>query len=167
MSDVTQIALDDFAIHKGQRFATVITKPARSATHHRRATDQADDHRDGAARAHCVRRAAAGNRHVRQRLRMAPGAHSHALNGPAAPNDRPLRYNYVMTTARSSQVPAIDAADVAWERRRRAAWIDYLRAVREADRSSYDDAEGNAWEQLQRRLRRNDELRITAPDARV
>jgi hypothetical protein len=67
-----------------------------------------------------------------------------------------------MTTARSSQVPAIDAASVAWERRRRAAWIDYLRAIREADRSGYEDAEGNAWELLQRRLRRNDEIRDTA-----
>ena len=69
-----------------------------------------------------------------------------------------------MTTARSSQVPAIDAATVAWERRRRAAWIDYLRATREADRGAYDDAEGNAWELLQRRLRRNDEIRDAARD---
>lgn len=67
-----------------------------------------------------------------------------------------------MTTARSSQVPARDAAELAWERRRRAAWIDYLRAVREADRSEYDAAEGNAWELLQRRLRRNDEIRSAA-----
>jgi hypothetical protein len=67
-----------------------------------------------------------------------------------------------MTTARSSQVPAIDAASVAWERRRRAAWIDYLRAVRESDRPEYESAESNAWELLQRRLRRNDELRATA-----
>ena len=68
----------------------------------------------------------------------------------------------VMTMARSSQVPAIDAASVAWERRRRAAWIDYLRTIREADRVEYEDAEGNAWELLQRRLRRNDEIRETA-----
>lgn len=65
-----------------------------------------------------------------------------------------------MTTARSSQVSARDAATVAWERRRKAAWIDYLRIVREADRSDYEPVEGNAWELLQRRLRRNDELRI-------
>jgi hypothetical protein len=63
-----------------------------------------------------------------------------------------------MTTARSSEVPAVDAATVAWERRRRAAWIDYLRVVREAAHGTYEDAEGNAWETLQRRLRRNDEL---------
>ena len=68
-----------------------------------------------------------------------------------------------MTTARSSQIPAVDAASVAWERRRRAAWIDYLRAVQQIDRAAYDDAEGNAWEILQRRLRRNDELRGVAP----
>jgi hypothetical protein len=67
-----------------------------------------------------------------------------------------------MTTARSSQVPAVDAASVAWERRRRAAWIDYLRALREADRSEYEASESNAWELLQRRLRRNDELRAAA-----
>ena len=64
-----------------------------------------------------------------------------------------------MTTARSSQVPAVDAAAVAWERRRKAAWIDYLRVVRESARGEYESAEGNAWETLQRRLRRNDELR--------
>lgn len=63
-----------------------------------------------------------------------------------------------MTTARSRQVPAIDPAVLAWERRRSAAWIDYLRTIREADRSEYEDSEGNAWEQLQRRLRRNDEI---------
>ena len=63
-----------------------------------------------------------------------------------------------MTTARSSQVSAVDAAQAAWERRRTAAWIDYLRVVREAARGEYEDAEGNAWETLQRRLRRNDEL---------
>lgn len=64
-----------------------------------------------------------------------------------------------MTTARSSQIPAVDAATVAWERRRRAAWIDYLRAVREAGRPEYEAAESGAWELLQRRLRRNDEIR--------
>lgn len=67
-----------------------------------------------------------------------------------------------MTTARWSQVPARDAAEVAWERRRRAAWIDYLRQLREADRGEYDTVESNAWELLQRRLRRNDELRSDA-----
>jgi hypothetical protein len=71
-----------------------------------------------------------------------------------------------MTTARSSQVPAFDVASAAWERRRRAAWIDYLRAVREADRGVYDDAENNAWELLQRRLRRNDEIRETSSATR-
>lgn len=64
-----------------------------------------------------------------------------------------------MTTARSSQIPARDSADAAWERRRRAAWIDYLRMTRESSRSDYSAVEANAWEQLQRRLRRNDELR--------
>ncbi len=64
-----------------------------------------------------------------------------------------------MTTARWSKVPAVDTAEAAWERRRRAAWIDYLRATREADRADYETAESNAWELLQRRLRRNDEIR--------
>ena len=72
-----------------------------------------------------------------------------------------------MTTARSSQVPAVDSATVAWERRRKAAWIDYLRVVRESARSEYEAAEGNAWETLQRRLRRNDELRDEQLVARV
>ena len=67
-----------------------------------------------------------------------------------------------MATARSTQVPAIDAASVAWERRRKAAWIDYLRALREADRREYEAEEANAWELLQRRLRRNDEIRDAA-----
>jgi hypothetical protein len=71
-----------------------------------------------------------------------------------------------MTTARSSQVPALDATAIAWERRRRAAWIDYLRITREADRTDYEGAESNAWELLQRRLRRNDELRDASPVAR-
>ncbi|MCW2925507.1 MAG: hypothetical protein JWM98_2911 [Thermoleophilia bacterium] len=72
-----------------------------------------------------------------------------------------------MTTARSSQVSARDVANVAWERRRRAAWLDYLRIVREVDRSEYEGAETNAWELLQRRLRRNDELRsgVASSDA--
>ncbi|MCW2926813.1 MAG: hypothetical protein JWM86_781 [Thermoleophilia bacterium] len=68
-----------------------------------------------------------------------------------------------MTTARWSQIPAIDdAAVAAWERRRRSAWVDYLRLLREADRSHYEGAEANAWELLQRRLRRNDEIRDAA-----
>ena len=71
-----------------------------------------------------------------------------------------------MTTAPSSEVPARDAASVAWERRRRAAWTDYLRATREADRGAYDGVESNAWELLQRRLRRNDEIRQDALGAR-
>lgn len=73
-----------------------------------------------------------------------------------------LGYTAAMTTARSSQVPARDAASVAWERRRRAAWIDYLRALRDADRHEYEAIESNAWELLQRRLRRNDEIRDAA-----
>jgi hypothetical protein len=72
-----------------------------------------------------------------------------------------------MTTARSSQVSARDSAQTAWERRRRAAWIDYLRAVREAGRSDYDAVENNSWELLQRRLRRNDELREQLLTART
>lgn len=64
-----------------------------------------------------------------------------------------------MTTAKSSEFPTLDAAEVAWERRRRAAWIDYLRAIRESGRGAYDAVESNAWELLQRRLRRNDEIR--------
>ena len=63
-----------------------------------------------------------------------------------------------MTTARSSQIPARDTAAAAWERRRKAAWIDYLRIVQDSDRSEYETTETNAWELLQRRLRRNDEL---------
>lgn len=64
-----------------------------------------------------------------------------------------------MTTARSRESSTRDVAEVAWDRRRRAAWLDYLRVVQEAERSEYGQAEQNAWEQLQRRLRRNDELR--------
>lgn len=67
-----------------------------------------------------------------------------------------------MTTARSRETSARDVAEVAWDRRRRAAWIDYLRIVREAERGEYIDVEQNAWELLQRRLRRNDELRDAA-----
>lgn len=54
--------------------------------------------------------------------------------------------------------PAAPAPVVAHARRRRAAWLDYLRVTSEADRTGYDAVELNAWEQLQRRLRRNDEL---------
>lgn len=64
-----------------------------------------------------------------------------------------------MTTARSRQVPGRDASAATWERRRKAAWIDYLRITRSADNAEYGQVEQNAWEQLQRRLRRNDELR--------
>ena len=46
----------------------------------------------------------------------------------------------------------------AWDRRRRAAWIDYLRHTQEAPASEYEHVEDNAWAQLQRRLHRNDEL---------
>jgi hypothetical protein len=51
-----------------------------------------------------------------------------------------------------------DPAQVAFERRRRAAWLDYLRSTREAAAREYEQVETNAWEQLQRRLRRNVEL---------
>ena len=64
-----------------------------------------------------------------------------------------------MSTARSQETSTRDVAEVAWERRRRAAWLDYLRVLQDAERSEYLQAEQNAWEQLQRRLRRNDELR--------
>lgn len=67
-----------------------------------------------------------------------------------------------MTTAKSRPAPATDAASIAWERRRRAAWIDYLRSIREAERPEYEAAESNAWELLLRRLRRNDEIRGAA-----
>ncbi|MCW2950516.1 MAG: hypothetical protein JWN41_1529 [Thermoleophilia bacterium] len=63
-----------------------------------------------------------------------------------------------MTTAKSRPTSARDGATASWERRRLAAWSDYLRVVRELERSSYDHGEQNAWENLQRRLRRNDEL---------
>mgnify|MGYP000929549074 CR=1 FL=1 len=75
-----------------------------------------------------------------------------------APRIRIVEYTAHMTTAPSSPASGRDTARGAWERRRRAAWIDYLRSVREADRNDYESAEGNAWELLQRRLRRNDEL---------
>lgn len=67
-----------------------------------------------------------------------------------------------MSSARSRELPTRDVTNVAWERRRRAAWIDYLRVVQESDRSEYEQVEQNAWEQLQRRLNRNDELRAAA-----
>lgn len=56
---------------------------------------------------------------------------------------------------RSTSTPA---AQAAWERRQRAAWLDYLRTVREAARTEYDEVEVAAWHQLRRRLHRNDEL---------
>jgi hypothetical protein len=40
--------------------------------------------------------------------------------------------------------------------------MDYLRISQSAERREYDQVEQNAWEQLQRRLRRNDELRDAA-----
>ncbi len=49
-------------------------------------------------------------------------------------------------------------AHAAHERRRRAAWLDYLRATREVAPAEYEAVEAEAWELLQRRLRRNDEL---------
>jgi hypothetical protein len=36
--------------------------------------------------------------------------------------------------------------------------MDYLRVTTDAAPAEYDAVEQNAWEQLQRRLRRNDEL---------
>lgn len=57
---------------------------------------------------------------------------------------------------------SIAAADATWQRRRHAAWIDYLRSTREASSIDYADAEQHAWVVLQRRLRRNDELRALA-----
>jgi len=67
------------------------------------------------------------------------------------------------------QFPASDPARAAYERRRRAAWLDYLRVTQDADRIEYEDVEGNAWEQLQRRLARNEELlaAATTPSGRV
>jgi hypothetical protein len=59
------------------------------------------------------------------------------------------------------QAQAPDPTNAVWERRRKAAWLDYLRTTREAPRSDYEWLERNAWEQLQRRLRRNDELLVT------
>ena len=56
------------------------------------------------------------------------------------------------------QFSAPDPARAAYERRRRAAWLDYLRVTQEAPRTEYEDIEGNAWEQLQRRLARNEEI---------
>jgi len=53
---------------------------------------------------------------------------------------------------------AATTANSAHTRRRRAAWLDYLRATGEAPETTYGTVETNAWEQLQRRLRRNDEL---------
>lgn len=51
-----------------------------------------------------------------------------------------------------------DSPLAAFERRRKAAWLDYLRTTQVSDSAGYEQAESNAWEQLQRRLRRNDEL---------
>lgn len=68
-------------------------------------------------------------------------------------------YTVRMTTAWSRETSTRDVADVAWERRRRAAWLDYLRVVQSSERGTYTQEEQNAWEQLQRRLRRNDQLR--------
>jgi hypothetical protein len=42
------------------------------------------------------------------------------------------------------------------ELRRAAAWMEYLAATRDAPEGSYADAEDQAWQQLQRRLQRND-----------
>jgi len=63
-----------------------------------------------------------------------------------------------MTTAKSTSASVRDVATASWERRRIAAWTDYLRVARELETSAYVAGEENAWEQLQRRLRRNDEL---------
>ena len=79
---------------------------------------------------------------------------------PMTPFVRMLGYTAGMTTARSSQISTRDTAEQAWERRRRAAWIDYLRIVQDAPAAEYEGAETNAWELLQRRLRRNDELLV-------
>lgn len=58
------------------------------------------------------------------------------------------------------QFSAPDAARISFERRRRAAWLDYLRTTRDAAAREYEQVETNAWEQLQRRLRRNEELLV-------
>ncbi|MBC7461163.1 MAG: hypothetical protein H7287_07360 [Thermoleophilia bacterium] len=63
-----------------------------------------------------------------------------------------------MTTAKSRPTSVRDVATASWERRRAAAWSDYLRVLNELERAAYEHGEQNAWEQLQRRLRRNDEL---------
>lgn len=63
-----------------------------------------------------------------------------------------------MHIARTQSPSASPAALNAWQRRQRAAWLDYLRATRESDRAEYELIEQNAWEQLRRRLNRNDEL---------
>ena len=63
-----------------------------------------------------------------------------------------------MTTAKSRPTSVLDVATASWERRRAVAWSDYLRVLNELERSDYTQGELNAWEQLQRRLRRNDEL---------
>lgn len=64
-----------------------------------------------------------------------------------------------MTTTRSHESSVHDAANAAWDRRRKAAWIDYLQITQNTSRNAYEQIEQNAWQQLQRRLRRNDELR--------
>ena len=56
----------------------------------------------------------------------------------------------------TSPRPAADSR--TWERRRRAAWIDYLRTTRACSTDDYRTVEQQAWRQLERRLRRNDEL---------
>lgn len=53
--------------------------------------------------------------------------------------------------------PSPDPGTVAFERRVRAAWIDYLETTRTAPRRDYEAIEANAWARLQRRLERNEQ----------
>lgn len=68
-----------------------------------------------------------------------------------------------MHTARSQQALAPDQATAAWERRRLAAWGAYLHSVRDAAHADYEQVEQRCWEQLRRRLQRNDELLHAGP----
>ncbi len=71
-----------------------------------------------------------------------------------------------MTCASHHRPSAHDPALVAWERRRRAAWFDYLRTIRSTAAAQYEQVESDAWRKLERRLRRNDE-RLSEHDGRV
>lgn len=62
-----------------------------------------------------------------------------------------------MPCTQPRRTPQPDQYALAYDRRRRAAWFDYLQTTREAPRSQYHEIERAAWARLQRRLERNDQ----------